>query len=169
MSGSREDFKRNNAFSLYDLYDHALTQEPLPHGSWNLQFCRPFLGHHFVWSMPGSREDLLRNTSILHLNYLLYGWGSWNSQCLVSLPYRCCIPNLVKIGPVVIEKKVLTHDGCQPIAIGHLSDSGDQKIINCKHLVLWESFESLNESCLWIMKCPYSQQQLNTRSCPGCN
>ena len=23
-----EDFERNNAFSLYDLYGHALTQEP---------------------------------------------------------------------------------------------------------------------------------------------
>ena len=28
MSRSREEnFQRNNAFSLYDLYDHALTQE----------------------------------------------------------------------------------------------------------------------------------------------
>ena len=25
-----EDFKRNNAFTLYDLYGHALAQEPLP-------------------------------------------------------------------------------------------------------------------------------------------
>ena len=31
MPGSREeDFKKNNAFSLYDLYGHALAQEPLP-------------------------------------------------------------------------------------------------------------------------------------------
>ena len=28
-----EDFKRNNAFSKHDLYDHALAQEPLPRGS----------------------------------------------------------------------------------------------------------------------------------------
>ena len=42
-----------------------------------------------------------------------------------------------KIGPVVLEKKMLTHDArrttdddvCQPIAIGHLSDSGDLKIL----------------------------------------
>ena len=41
----------------------------------------------------------------------------------------------MKIGPVVLEKKMLTHDGRrtthddgpQPIAIGHLSDSGDLK------------------------------------------
>ena len=33
MPGSREeDFKRNNAFSLYDLYGHAPAQEPLPPG-----------------------------------------------------------------------------------------------------------------------------------------
>ena len=43
------------------------------------------------------------------------------------------ILNLVKIGPVVSEEKMLTHDGRrtthddgrQPIAVGHLSDSGD--------------------------------------------
>mgnify|MGYP003688686999 CR=1 FL=1 len=30
MPGSREeDFERNNAVSLHDLYDHALAQEPL--------------------------------------------------------------------------------------------------------------------------------------------
>ena len=30
MPGSREeDFKRNNVFSLYDLYGHAIAQEPL--------------------------------------------------------------------------------------------------------------------------------------------
>ena len=44
--------------------------------------------------------------------------------------------NLVKIGPVVLEKKMLTHDERrttdddrrQPIAIGHQSDSSDLKI-----------------------------------------
>ena len=43
---------------------------------------------------------------------------------------------MVRIGPVVSEEKMLTHDarrttdddGRQPIAIGHLSDSGDLKI-----------------------------------------
>ena len=38
------------------------------------------------------------------------GLGSCNLQILVSLPHRCYIPNLVKIGPVVLEKKMLTHD-----------------------------------------------------------
>ena len=36
--------------------------------------------------------------------------GSWNLQFLVSLPYRCYVPNLVKIGSVVLEKKMLTDD-----------------------------------------------------------
>ena len=39
-----------------------------------------------------------------------------------SLPYRCYIPNLVKIAPVVFEKILTRYDGCQPIAKGHLSD-----------------------------------------------
>ena len=48
MHGSREeDFKRNNAFSLYDLYGHALAQEPLPQVHEIYNFGRPFLGHHY--------------------------------------------------------------------------------------------------------------------------
>ena len=39
--------------------------------------------------------------------------------------------NLVKIGLVVLERKMLTDDdGRQPTAIGHLSDSGDLKTVN---------------------------------------
>ena len=64
--------------------------------------------------MPLSREeDFLRKTSILHFlpqNYLPLGWGgSWNLQFFVSLLYKCYIPNLVKIGPAVLEK-MLTDD-----------------------------------------------------------
>ena len=33
MPGSKEEyFKRNNAFSLYDLFGHDLAHEPLPQG-----------------------------------------------------------------------------------------------------------------------------------------
>ena len=51
----------------------------------------------------------------------------------VSLPQRFKIPNLVKIGHVVFEKKMLTRrtthdDGRQPIAIGQLSDAGELDI-----------------------------------------
>ena len=44
-------------------------------------------------------------------------------SCLLTL--KMLHTNLVKIGPVVSEKKMLTDDGCKPIAIDHLSDSGD--------------------------------------------
>ena len=61
-------------------------------------------------------------------NYLPFGWGSWNLQVLVSLPYKCCIPYLVKIGPLVLEKKSFRHVARrQPIANCHLSYSGDMK------------------------------------------
>jgi hypothetical protein len=55
---------------------------------------------------------------------------SQNLDFIVFLPYRCYTPNLVKIGPAVLDKKMLTHDArrTQPIAIGHLSYySGDLK------------------------------------------
>ena len=55
------------------------------------------------------------------------GGGSWNLQFLFSLPYRWYIPNLVKIGPIVVEKKILMDDERHSIAIGHLSDTGDLK------------------------------------------
>ena len=36
-----------NAFSLYDLYGHALSQEPSPAGHEIYNLGRPFLGHHY--------------------------------------------------------------------------------------------------------------------------
>ena len=64
--------------------------------------------------MPKSREeDFKRNTVIWHFlpeNFLPFGW--WVIlQFFVALPYRFYTPTLVKIGPVVLEKKMLTHDG----------------------------------------------------------
>ena len=68
------------------------------------------------------------------------GVGSSKLQISVSLLYRCYILNLVKIGSVVLEKKILTNDarrhdgrwttqgdGRQPRAIGHPRDSIDLK------------------------------------------
>ena len=44
MPGSKEeDFERNNAFSLYDLYGHALAQVPLPRGHEIYNYGRPGL------------------------------------------------------------------------------------------------------------------------------
>ena len=53
---------------------------------------------------------------------------------MIPFSYLCYIENLAKNGPVVLEKKLiilncmLNNDGCLPIAIGHLSYSGDLKI-----------------------------------------
>ena len=81
----------------------------------------------------------------------LWGGGHEIYNFLVSLPYRCYIPNLVKIGPVVLEEKMLTQDarrtrdddGCQHIAIGHLCYSGDLMIyfweLNYRQMDTWAS------------------------------
>lgn len=61
------------------------------------------------------------------------GWGSCNLQFLISFPYHCYILNLVKIGLVVLLKKMLTDDNeCHPIAIGDLIDLGDIEIDRAK-------------------------------------
>ena len=124
MPGSKEDFFRNNAFLLSDLYGHILAQEPLHWGSWNLQFglilpWSSLLYIYIAWNMP-MRRTFFKNSSILHFlppNYLPFRWGGgvmkwrWKWNFLVSLPYRCYKLNLVKIGSLVLEKKMLTDDG----------------------------------------------------------
>ena len=42
----REDFLRNDVFTLYDLYGHAPAQEPAPDVIIFFNFSSPFLGHH---------------------------------------------------------------------------------------------------------------------------
>ena len=51
------------------------------------------------------RYDMKYNNFTLYTpqNYLPLGWWVMKFTILVSLPYRCYIPNLVKIGPVVLE------------------------------------------------------------------
>ena len=76
MPGSREeDFKKNNAFSLYDLYGHALAQEPLPGGHEIYNFGRPFHGHHYY--ILGLSDLCLeveeKIFKIMHSLYDLYG------------------------------------------------------------------------------------------------
>ena len=41
-----EDSERHNAFLIYDLYGHALTQETLHGGHKLYNFGRPLLSHH---------------------------------------------------------------------------------------------------------------------------
>ena len=58
------------------------------------------------------------------------GWGYEIYDCMSHFTSDATCQKLViyKIGPVVPEKKMLTHhEGQKPIAIGHLIDSGDLK------------------------------------------
>jgi hypothetical protein len=71
---------------------------------------------------------------------------------LFPFTHRCYKPNLVEIGSVVPEKKLkcfkvydrlrTDDDGRKRIAIGHLSDSGDLKILICsksiKHIFVFQ-------------------------------
>ena len=92
MYGSTQDFERNNAFWLYDLYGHTLAQEPLLRGSW-----LPF------------ELGVMKFT-------------------ISSLLTLCNIPNLVKIGSIVFEKKMLTDDAQRRTPTHSPNDSADLKI-----------------------------------------
>ena len=76
MPGSREeDFKGNNAFSLYDLYGHTLNKNPCPRGHESYNFGWPFLGHHdYILSLSdicmGVEKKILKE--IMHFHYMTY-------------------------------------------------------------------------------------------------
>ena len=67
------DRVEDKTYSLYDLYDHSLTSEPLSRGNEIYNFGRPFLGHHYLIL---SLSDLLMGEEkkifkeILHFHYL---------------------------------------------------------------------------------------------------
>ena len=65
-------------------------------------------------------------------------------QVLVSLPYRCYIPNLIKIGLVVLEKvvnaKCTTGDNSYKPITGHLIYSGDLNKGSIKHFYTLKVF-----------------------------
>ena len=94
-------FKRNNAFSLFDLYGHAAAQEPRPGVMKFTSWVDPSLViitiTYFVWNMPLSREEyFVRNTSILHFlpkNYLPFGWGvmKFMSPYPTDATYQICL------------------------------------------------------------------------------
>ena len=55
--------------------------------------------------------------------YILFKFSNFQVG-VISVPWRCYIPNLVKIGPVAIEKKLMNdgrrtpdHDDNQPVII----------------------------------------------------
>ena len=81
-------------------------------------FCRLFLGHYnYKYSLvepcagveKKSFRELHQFDFFLLQKYLLLAWRIWNLYCFVSLLYRYYILNLVKIGPVGLEIKMLTH------------------------------------------------------------
>ena len=45
--GGKKIFKRNNAFSLYDLYGHTIAKNPCPGGHEIYNLGRPFHGHYY--------------------------------------------------------------------------------------------------------------------------
>ena len=124
-------------------------RNPCPRGHEIYNFGRGFLAHHYyIFSLyarcTGVKSKIFLKIQQFYtfypkITYPLDG-GSWNLQFLVFLPYRCYILNLVKIGPVVLEdvnsRRTSHDDGRQPIAIGHLSDSGD-----LKNMYRFENFE----------------------------
>ena len=70
MSGSRENIKRNNAFSLYDLYGH--TQHMNPWGPEIYNFGRPFLD--FIFSLFDLRLGVKKKVfrEIMHFDNMTY-------------------------------------------------------------------------------------------------
>ena len=117
LHGNRKDLKRNYAFLQYDLYGHTLA--PLLQGSWNLLFrqtlpCLSLLYVQFVWLMPRSWEIFFKEIPSFYTFYpqiiSSLDEGSRNLKFLVSLSYKCYLPNLVKICLVVLKKKLLTDD-----------------------------------------------------------
>ena len=78
--------------------------------------------------MPKNREDI--NFTIFTLKSVPLGVGVM--EFIISLPYRCYmyLPNLVKIGLVVVERKILmeeTMQKCKMDAIGYLTQVTKKK------------------------------------------
>ena len=94
-------------------------KNPCPGGHEIYNSGRPYLGHHYcinsLFDLCMGVEKILKeihqiNTFYPKITSPAGGGGLEILQFLVALPYRCYIPK-VKIGPVVLEKNMLTHDG----------------------------------------------------------
>ena len=99
-------------------------KNPCRRGHEIYNFGRPFLGYH---------------SYILGLSDLCLGVEKEIFKAIKQFHCRCYIPNLDKIGPVVLEKEMLTHDGRDGRrgAIGRLSDSGDLTSFKHQNLPFW--------------------------------
>ena len=95
------------------IINFALAKEPqaCPRGHKIYNFGKPFIGHQyhtFSLSEPCPRLEMMIFKEIHQFYTLGWGVGGIKFQFLVSSIYRCYITYLVKIGPVVLEKKILT-------------------------------------------------------------
>ena len=102
------------------MHFHNTEQEPLPRGHriYNFGIGIPFLGdQYYILSLsdpcPGvEKKDLMKYiifTSHSLLNYFSSGKegeGSCFLEVIVYLFYNYYIPNLVKMGTVILEKKI---------------------------------------------------------------
>ena len=114
MPRSREeDFKEIMHF-------HSVTCMATPQRKGVMKFYNfggSFLGHnYYVLKMygPCTEEEkiFLRNTPILHFFPLGLGFIIFTISCLLTL--QMIHTKFFKIGKVVLEKKIITHDGRQP-------------------------------------------------------
>ena len=126
----------------------AMPQHKNPFPGWGHEiysFDGLFLGHHnyaLSLSEPCPRVEkkiFLRHTSILHFISpklpLVGGVGVMNLQFLVSLLYRYCTLNLVRIGLVVLQKKMLTQEAQSTTQDKTLKSFNVYICINCTHLL----------------------------------
>ena len=114
MPGSREeDFKRNNAFLLNDIWPRPSTRTPAT----GVMKCTIFVdpGHHYCklsLCEPCSRVEkniLLRNTSILQFYSKITSplwWEFKNLQFLVSLTYTCYKSNFIRLAQKSLKEDV---------------------------------------------------------------
>ena len=112
--------KKSCIFTIWLIWPRPNTKL-LPWGHEIYHCGRPFLGHnYYILSLFESSPGVKKFCKEIHQFFKFYlkimpsPWdgGLWILQFLVSLPYKCNIPNLVKIGPVVLEK-MLIHDSQQ--------------------------------------------------------
>ena len=70
-----EDFKKNNAFSLYDLYGNTLTPNSCPGGYEIYNLGRPYLSHiDYILSLSDLCLGVKKKNfkGIMHFHYMTY-------------------------------------------------------------------------------------------------
>ena len=115
MSGSREEeCQIYNTSLLYVFYGHALAEEYQPRGSCNLKMFL-ILGHHYyILNLSEPFREVEKKKTLFYTFYPKIipsplGRGVHKINNFLS-SNRCYTPNLVIIGPVVLEKEMLTAD-----------------------------------------------------------